>query len=334
MTTTAGVNDNGNNMMVSTKQNFAASPASVSSSMAPRPNMKKKISNTKKKKSKSPQHNNNINQLKAAAPRVTTDVENGLEEAEISADERMDYNYTQPPSKTKKIGKKKKKQQKSPSTTKTKDNFVDFKKAVSITEEVDNNYYDQANNVNKDKKKDVVATTTLFGYRFTNRQLRLFFLVATITVLVLLGMIIGLGVHLIKEKNNNNNETNETDDLTLSGSNNSNSSDNEEILPCEEKDLSSSSSSCDDGGIIMVGIGPNIPPPEEEPVYFVPDTCQAKITDWLKATNAELLYTPKRVQQRLALGILYCELDGDLWLNENQLWLTEDSHECSWYNNQ
>ena len=42
--------------------------------------------------------------------------------------------------------------------------------------------------------------------------------------------------------------------------------------------------------------------------------------------------SPERIRQRFALSVLYCELDGDNWLNSGggELWVS-DLHECDWY---
>ena len=79
---------------------------------------------------------------------------------------------------------------------------------------------------------------------------------------------------------------------------------------------------------IMDALGPVIPPATKH-LFNIPNTCHSKSRDWLRTNDDLLQYDPWRIRQRYTLAMLYCELDGGLWLINNG-WLS-DMHECSWW---
>ncbi|CAB9525204.1 Leucine Rich Repeat [Seminavis robusta] len=61
-----------------------------------------------------------------------------------------------------------------------------------------------------------------------------------------------------------------------------------------------------------------------------PSSAQSLAYQWLLDDPALTNYPAWRIQQRLALAILFFSTDGDNW-NEATHWLSYDHHECDWY---
>ena len=151
------------------------------------------------------------------------------------------------------------------------------------------------------------------------------FIITSVIVVVHVCIAIGLGVHFVKGGKEGSGHA----EVTLTavqygpfagGDGESYYPNPTTMVPCAQDE------SCQ---IIMEGLGPVIPPGTMA-VFSMTDTCQSRVRDWLRSSSADLKYDTERIRQRFALGVIYCELDGHLWL-ENQMWLS-DVHECDWYN--
>jgi hypothetical protein len=90
-------------------------------------------------------------------------------------------------------------------------------------------------------------------------------------------------------------------------------------LPCAQD------STC---GFVMGAINPVIPA-QTRPLVNIEGTCQHWAREWLRTSRDIMEFKPERIRQRFAMAILYCEFNGDNWL-EGDFWLS-DSHECDWY---
>ena len=62
----------------------------------------------------------------------------------------------------------------------------------------------------------------------------------------------------------------------------------------------------------------------------VKGSCQWGARSWLRSNKDILLFTSERIQQRYALAVLYCEMNGISWLEDSNY--LGDLHECDWYN--
>lgn len=74
---------------------------------------------------------------------------------------------------------------------------------------------------------------------------------------------------------------------------------------------------------------PNIPP-ECPPSRHDHPPCHELVTRWLREAHdpSEVLgWSEERYNQRYALAVLYCSLDG----GDNELWVDPNLHECDWY---
>ena len=59
-------------------------------------------------------------------------------------------------------------------------------------------------------------------------------------------------------------------------------------------------------------------------------TCQWGARSWLRSNKDILMFTKERIQQRYALSVFYCEMNGISWLEDSNY--LGDLHECDWYN--
>lgn len=80
--------------------------------------------------------------------------------------------------------------------------------------------------------------------------------------------------------------------------------------------------------LIMAAIDP-VMPPKTRALINIPGTCQNWAREWLRTGKDIMVFTPQRVRQRFAMALVYCEFNGDNWL-EGDLWVS-DLHECDWY---
>jgi hypothetical protein len=90
-------------------------------------------------------------------------------------------------------------------------------------------------------------------------------------------------------------------------------------LPCAQD------STC---GFVMGAISPDLPT-RTRPLVNIEGTCQHWAREWLRTSRDIMEFKPERIRQRFAMAILYCEFNGDNWL-EGDFWLS-DLHECDWY---
>jgi hypothetical protein len=90
-------------------------------------------------------------------------------------------------------------------------------------------------------------------------------------------------------------------------------------LPCAQD------STC---GLVMGAINPVLPE-RTRPLANIEGTCQHWAREWLRTSRDIMEFKPERIRQRFAMAILYCEFNGDNWL-EGDFWLS-DLHECDWY---
>jgi hypothetical protein len=90
-------------------------------------------------------------------------------------------------------------------------------------------------------------------------------------------------------------------------------------LPCAQD------STC---GFVMEAINPVLPV-RTRPLVDIEGTCQHWAREWLRTSRDIMEFKPERIHQRFAMAILYCEFNGDNWL-EGDFWLS-DLHECDWY---
>jgi len=81
--------------------------------------------------------------------------------------------------------------------------------------------------------------------------------------------------------------------------------------------------------IVMDGLAPSLPP-DVIALFDIPGTCQTKARDWLRTGKDILEFKAERIRQRYAMGVFYCEMDGQDWITGDS-WLS-DLHECDWYN--
>ena len=90
-------------------------------------------------------------------------------------------------------------------------------------------------------------------------------------------------------------------------------------VPCPED------ASC---GFIMGAIDP-VFPPQTRALINIPGTCQNWAREWLRTGKDIMQFPVERIRQRFAMALMYCEFNGDNWL-EGELWVS-DLHECDWY---
>jgi len=81
-------------------------------------------------------------------------------------------------------------------------------------------------------------------------------------------------------------------------------------------------------GFVMGAIDPVLPP-STRALLNIPGTCQNWSREWLRTGKDVMEFQVHRVRQRFAMAMMYCEFDGDNWL-ESELWVS-DLHECDWY---
>jgi hypothetical protein len=81
-------------------------------------------------------------------------------------------------------------------------------------------------------------------------------------------------------------------------------------------------------GVIMGAINPVLPA-QTRPLVNRPGTCQHWAREWLRTSRDIREFKVERIRQRFAMAIVYCEFNGDNWL-EGDLWMS-DLHECDWY---
>jgi hypothetical protein len=81
-------------------------------------------------------------------------------------------------------------------------------------------------------------------------------------------------------------------------------------------------------GFIMGAINPVLPP-QTRALINIPGTCQNWSREWLRTGKDIMEFQVDRIRQRFAMALMYCEFNGDNWL-EGELW-TSDLHECDWY---
>jgi hypothetical protein len=70
-------------------------------------------------------------------------------------------------------------------------------------------------------------------------------------------------------------------------------------------------------------------PPQTRALINVPGTCQNWSREWLRTGKDIMEFQVERIRQRFAMALMYCEFNGDNWL-ESELWVS-DLHECDWY---
>jgi hypothetical protein len=81
-------------------------------------------------------------------------------------------------------------------------------------------------------------------------------------------------------------------------------------------------------GFIQAALDP-VFPPSTAALINVPGTCQNWSREWLRTGKDIMEFQVNRIRQRFAMALMYCEFNGDNWL-ENELWVSE-LHECDWY---
>jgi hypothetical protein len=81
-------------------------------------------------------------------------------------------------------------------------------------------------------------------------------------------------------------------------------------------------------GFIMKALEP-VFPPQTRALLNVPGTCQNWSREWLRTGKDVMEFEIDRIRQRFAMALMYCEFNGDNWL-EGELWVS-DLHECDWY---
>jgi hypothetical protein len=81
-------------------------------------------------------------------------------------------------------------------------------------------------------------------------------------------------------------------------------------------------------GFVMGAIDPALPP-QTRALINIPGTCQNWAREWLRTGKDIMEFQVERIRQRFAMALLYCEFNGDNWL-EGELWVS-DLHECDWY---
>ena len=70
-------------------------------------------------------------------------------------------------------------------------------------------------------------------------------------------------------------------------------------------------------------------PPQTRALINIPGTCQNWSREWLRTSKDMMEFQVERIRQRFAMALMYCEFNGDNWL-EGELWVSE-LHECDWY---
>ena len=81
-------------------------------------------------------------------------------------------------------------------------------------------------------------------------------------------------------------------------------------------------------GFVMGALDP-VFPPSTMALINIPGTCQNWAREWLRTGKDVMEFNPDRIRQRFSMALLYCEFNGDNWL-EGELWVS-DLHECDWY---
>lgn len=81
-------------------------------------------------------------------------------------------------------------------------------------------------------------------------------------------------------------------------------------------------------GYIMGAIDPALPPKTRD-LINIPGTCQNWSREWLRTGKDIMEFQVERIRQRFAMALMYCEFNGDNWL-QGDLWVS-DLHECDWY---
>jgi len=72
-----------------------------------------------------------------------------------------------------------------------------------------------------------------------------------------------------------------------------------------------------------------VAPPSTMANINIPGTCQNWSREWLRTGSDIMSFQVERIRQRFAMALMYCEFNGDNWL-EGDLWVSE-LHECDWY---
>ena len=169
-----------------------------------------------------------------------------------------------------------------------------------------------------------------FFRTYEPKEKRRLFLLAGLTFVVLVAIAIGLGLHFAKEdktkkehlQNSGSGEGGEGGAVTVQFGG---------VTPGYYPNPNGMKHCSEDPDchVIMDGLGPVIPPGTVA-IFHVPDTCQSLVRDWIgKTTSSANINHSQELQQRYALGVVYCELNGELWI-ENQSWLSE-LHICDWF---
>ena len=78
----------------------------------------------------------------------------------------------------------------------------------------------------------------------------------------------------------------------------------------------------------MSAIDPALPP-QTQALINIPGTCQNWAREWLRTGKDIMQFQAFRIRQRFAMALMYCEFNGDNWL-QGELWVS-DLHECDWY---
>jgi hypothetical protein len=81
-------------------------------------------------------------------------------------------------------------------------------------------------------------------------------------------------------------------------------------------------------GHVMSALDPAMPP-QTRALINVPGTCQNWAREWLRTGKDIMEFQVERIRQRFAMALMYCEFNGDNWL-QGDLWVS-DLHECDWY---
>lgn len=72
---------------------------------------------------------------------------------------------------------------------------------------------------------------------------------------------------------------------------------------------------------IMGAIDP-VFPPQTRALLNIPGICQNWSREWLRTGKDVMEFQVERIRQRFAMALMYCEFNGDNWL-EGELWVSE-----------
>lgn len=92
------------------------------------------------------------------------------------------------------------------------------------------------------------------------------------------------------------------------------------LPPCNQD------AACD---FVLGAIDPVFPPSTRDRLLQA-GTCQNEALNFMRQGKDVLEMQVERIRQRYAMAMFYCELGGDSWTSNTELWVS-DVHECDWY---